>query len=83
MQASKQTVALNARVDRKRRRALDLAVARRGITTQKAVEEAIDLWLAHYAPRRVRGEVSLPLIKSDRPGTIDLTNEQIDEIIFG
>jgi len=83
MQASKQPrVALNARVSRALRRRFDTVAAYRGVTKQTAVEEALRLWIAQPSTPR-RRMIDLPLIKSDRPGTLNLTNEQIDDILFG
>ena len=83
MQAKGRVVALNARVSHERRRAFDVAIARRGITVQKAVEEAIDLWMSQNAPLRARKEVRLPLIESAHPGSVNVTREQIDDLVFG
>jgi len=84
MRGSKQRLAaLNARVNRPLRRRFDIAVAHRGVTKQKAVEEALRLWLQRSSGGDRRRMSEAPLIKSDRPGTLNLTNEQIDAILFG
>jgi hypothetical protein len=43
-------------------------MAHRGITKQKAVEEAIQLWIAHQSSLRRRKMGNAPLIRSGRPG---------------
>lgn len=83
MKASDRLVALNARISPHLRRDLGLAVARRGITIQQAVEEALRGWLAEQSRVKQRYMGPPPVIKSSRPGTLHLTNEQIDEILFG
>ena len=84
MRTSKQKlVALNARVSEPPRRRFDIAVAQRRVTKQRAVEEALRLWLHRLSEGDRRRMLEAPLIKSDRPGTLNLTNEQIDAILFG
>jgi hypothetical protein len=84
MRATRQRlVPLNARVSRPLRQQFDVAVARRRITKQKAVEEALRLWLHRPSNGDKRRMIAAPLIKSNRPGTVHLTNEQIDAILFG
>jgi hypothetical protein len=85
MQATKQQrlVALNARVNGSVQREFEVAAARRGITKQKAVEEALRLWIAHQAALRRRKMIDAPLIHSSRPGSLKLTGLEIDEILFG
>jgi hypothetical protein len=82
MQASKQA-ALNARVPVALKRGLDIIAARRGISKQDAVVQAIELWLRTQQPKDRRRRLPVPVIRTGRPGTLDLTNEKIDEILFG
>jgi len=42
----------------------------------KAVEQAID------APQRPKRRIVIPVIRSKQPGTLRLTNAQIDDLIF-
>lgn len=81
MQASKQT-ALNARVPITLKRGLDIVAARHGISKQDAVVQAIELWLKAKQMQDRRKRLPLPVIRTGRPGTLDLTNEKIDEILF-
>jgi hypothetical protein len=82
MHASKQS-ALNARVPAALKRELDVMAARHGISKQDAIVQALELWLKARAPKDRRRRLSLPLIRTGRPATLDLTNEKIDEILFG
>ena len=83
MRATKQDqVALNSRVSRPVQRRFEIAVAHRGITKQKAVEEALQLWIAHQSSVRLQKMGKAPLIRSRRPGSLNLTGRDIDEILF-
>jgi len=82
MQASKHA-ALNARIPVGLKRGLDIIAARHGISKQNAVIQAIELWLRTKQPKDRRRRLPLPVIRTGRPGTLDLTNEKIDEILFG
>jgi hypothetical protein len=82
MQASKQ-IALNARVPAALKRELDIIAARQGISKQDAVVQALELWLKARDPEDRRRRRRLPVIRTGRPATLDLTNEKIDEILFG
>jgi hypothetical protein len=84
MQATKQNLAtLNARVSRPVQRRFEVAVAHRGITKQKAVEEALQLWIAQQSSLRQRRMGKAPLIRSGKPGSPNLTGRDIDEVLFG
>ena len=82
MQASKH-IALNARVPAALKRELDIIAARQGISKQDAVVQALELWLKARQPKDRRRRRRLPVIRTGRPATLDLTNEKIDEILFG
>jgi hypothetical protein len=56
-----------------KKRDLHLLPARRSISNQGAAPESSD--------RRRR--LPLPVIRTGRPATLDLTNQKIDEILFG
>jgi hypothetical protein len=75
--------ALNARVSRPVQKRFEIAVAHRGITKQKAVEEALQLWIAHQSSLRHRKMGKAPLIRSGKPGSPNLTGQDIDEVLFG
>ena len=85
MQATKQTLtALNARISRPLQRQFEVAVAERGITKQKAVEEALQLWIVRQSTLRKRKMGQAPLIQSHRRArTLNLTAQDVDEILFG
>jgi hypothetical protein len=38
---------------------------------------------APVEPQKPRRRLPLPVIRSGRPATLDLTNQKIDEILFG
>jgi predicted DNA-binding protein (UPF0278 family) len=82
MQATKH-VALNARVPVAVKRELDVIAAQHGISKQDAVVQALELWLRTKHPKDSRRRLPVPVIRTGRPGTLDLTNEKIDEILFG
>jgi hypothetical protein len=86
MQATKQLAlaALNARINLPLQKQFEIAVAERGITKQKAVEEALQLWIARQSTLHKRKMGQAPLIQSHRPSrTLNLTAQDIDEILFG
>ncbi len=61
-------------------RALKVKAAREGTTVRRLVLEGVELAQQQKpAPKRA---FELPLIRSRRPGTLNLTNEQIDDILF-
>jgi len=47
--------------------------ARRGVSKQHALAQ----------PKDRRKRLPVPVIRTGRPGTLDPTNEKIDEILFG
>jgi len=65
------------------KRVLDVTAARQGISKQDAVVQAIELWLRMNQPKDRRRRLPVPVIRTGRPGTLDLTNKKIDEILFG
>jgi hypothetical protein len=61
-------------------RELKVQAAREGTTVRNLVLEGVELARRHRSiPRK---PFVLPLFPSSRPGTLDLTNEQIDDILF-
>jgi len=85
MQATKPNLsALNARINLPLQKHFEIAVAERGITKQRAVEEALQLWIARHSTLRKRKMGEAPLIESHRRSrTLNLTAQDIDDIIFG
>ena len=61
-------------------RELKIRAAREGTTVRKLLLEGAEL--ARQQRSSPRKPFVLPLIPSSRPGTLDLTNEQIDDILF-
>jgi len=60
-------------------RRLKVKAAQEGQTVRQIALRGIERELAGAQDRPVR-KLELPLIRSIRPGTLDLTNEQIDEL---
>ena len=84
MRATKPDLAaLNARVSRPVQRLFEIAVAHRGITKQKAVEEALQLWIDRQSSLRQRKMGKAPLIRSGKPGSLNLTGQGIDDVLLG
>jgi hypothetical protein len=61
-------------------RALKVKAAREGHPVRKILLRAVDRELAAEEARPSKFEI--PTIPSSRPGSLDLTNEQIDDILF-
>ncbi len=60
-------------------RELKIKSAREGTTVRQILLRGIQHELEGAVENRVR-KLELPLIRSSRPGTLNLTNEQIDEL---
>ena len=60
-------------------RLLKSRAAAEGTSVKAIVLRAVEIVLAEHEPKRKKR--TLPNIKSNRPGTIDLTNEQIYDLI--
>jgi hypothetical protein len=62
---------------------LQARAEQRSLSIQAVILEAIKKEIAQApTPADVRGRVSLPLIRSDRPGSLhSLTNAEIDDIL--
>jgi plasmid stability protein len=60
-------------------RDLKIKAAREGKPVRQIVMRGIQRELAGAEEKPVR-KLQLPLIRSTRPGTLELTNEQIDEL---
>lgn len=61
-------------------RQLKIKAAEEGTPIREMLLRGIAYVLAPQKPQRVR-KLKLPLIRSSRPGTLHLTNEQIDDIL--
>jgi hypothetical protein len=61
-------------------RELKVRAAQEGTTVRQLLLEGVEL--ARQQRSTPRKPFVLPLIPSSRPGTLDLTNEQIDDILF-
>jgi hypothetical protein len=61
-------------------RELKIKAAREGTPVRQIVLRGINRELSTKEDLPVR-KLKLPLIRSSRPGTLDLTNEQIDDIL--
>ena len=61
-------------------RQLKIKAAEEGTTVREVLLRGVAHVLESQKPQRVR-KLKLPLIRSSRPGTLHLTNEQIDEIL--
>ena len=59
-------------------RSVKMLAAERGVTVRKLLLDALDL-IRHQQPTPGKRFV-LPIIRSKRPGSLHLTNEQIDEL---
>jgi len=62
-------------------RAIKVRAAREGVPVRQIVLRAIERELEPNTIQPVR-KLELPLIHSSLPGTLRLTNEQIDDILF-
>jgi hypothetical protein len=60
-------------------RLLKSRAAAEGTSVKAIVLRGVEIVLAEHEPKRKKR--TLPVIKSNRPGTIDLTNEQIYDLI--
>ncbi|MGA7235692.1 MAG: hypothetical protein WBY44_08435 [Bryobacteraceae bacterium] len=62
---------------------LQARAEQRSSTIQAVILEAIEKEIGHEPmPAEMKGRVSLPLIRSSRPGSLhSLTNAEIDEIL--
>ena len=61
-------------------RRLKAAAALRGLSVREVVLRLVQREMTPPRPRK--GRLKLPLIESERPGSLRLTNAQINEILF-
>ncbi len=59
-------------------RTIKVLAAERGTTMRELVLEGMEL--VRRCPPEAAKKFEVPVIRSKRPGTLDLTNEQIDEL---
>lgn len=81
MKAKEEVISLNVRIPVPLRRAFDVEVAKRGITKQEAMEEALSAWtlgLASAAPLP-----PFPVFPSKSSRKFNITPGQIDEASIG
>jgi plasmid stability protein len=62
-------------------RALEVKAAQEGQSVEQVIQRGILRELEVPEPPAIR-KMEVPVIHSSRPGTLDLTNEQIDDILF-
>jgi hypothetical protein len=60
---------------------IKVIAAQRGTTVRELVLEGLEI-VKQGKPAPTRKRFEVPVIRSRRPGTLDLTPEQIDEIAF-
>jgi plasmid stability protein len=60
-------------------RALKIKAATEGTSVRQIILNGVERELA--GPKRIR-KCEIPILRSSRPGTLELTNEQIDDILF-
>ena len=63
-------------------RQLKSAAALRGCSVKELILRGVQTELVQSDAPRKRKRVTLPLIDSQRPGWLRLTNEQINELLF-
>ena len=56
------------------------ASALRGMSLKELITAAVERILAEESPREAY-EVQLPLIRTGKPGTLELTNAQIEDLL--
>jgi len=61
-------------------RELRILAVEHSTSVRKLVLEGVELLQQRKRPSQKTFEV--PVIRSSRPGTLDLTNEQIDDVLF-
>ena len=62
-------------------RALKIKAASEGVTVRHIVLRGIQSELEAAVPQPARKQFQVPIIPSSHPGTLHLTNEQIDDIL--
>ena len=63
-------------------RELKIKAVREGRTVREIVLQGVESALKPAANQKPIRKFKLPVIHSSQPGTLDLTNEQIDDILF-
>lgn len=64
-------------------RNLKVMAAREGATLKQIVKRAIEAELRRAGSRNGVELAEFPVVRSRRPGSLKITNEQIDEILAG
>jgi hypothetical protein len=63
-------------------RELKIKAAREGTALRQIVLRGIQRELEPAAPQQPPRKFQVPVIRSKQPGTLNLTNEEIDDILF-
>ncbi len=62
-------------------RRLKASAALEGVSLKEVILRAVEKELHSNRPKK--GRIRFPLIRSRQPGTLSLTNAEIDEVLFG
>ena len=62
-------------------RQLKIKAANEGVPVRQIVLRGIQNELEPVSPRKISKRFQIPVIRSSRPGSLNLTNEQIEEIL--
>jgi hypothetical protein len=62
-------------------KAVKMMAIEEDLTVRQMVLNGLELVMAQRRSSAPRKKLQLPLIRSSRPGTLEITNEQIDELI--
>lgn len=74
---------LNARVSVRICQAFDVEIAKKRISKQQAVEEAIRLWITAQLKQSEGLPVRAPILAAGARGTYTLSQDEIDDAVFG
>ena len=74
---------LNARVSVRLCQAFDIEVAKKRITKQQAVEEAIQLWISAQVKQAEGLTVRAPILAADGRHQYTLSPQEIDDAVLG
>ena len=83
MKVKDEVTALNARLNVQVCRAFDISVAKKGISKQQAVEEAIRLWISAQVKQSEGLTVRAPIISTRGRGKYTLSAQEVDDAVLG
>jgi hypothetical protein len=83
MKVKAEVIPLNARVNVRVCRAFDIEVAKKRITKQQAVEEALRLWLNAQEKQSEGLAVRAPILPSEGRDQYILSAREIDDAVLG